>query len=86
MIDYDRGNNLFKMKAIDLLLSLAYMYIFEIIIKCYVSQYENFLLWEHLRRNLGGYAWCPIQFKCESEMWFLAWWNYSFGKKVFELS
>ena len=34
----------FEMRAIDLLLWLAYMYIFEIIIKCFVSQYENLLL------------------------------------------
>ena len=42
----------FKMRAIDLLLLLAYLYIFEIIIKYFVSQYKNFLLWLHSRRNL----------------------------------
>ena len=34
------------MRAIDILLTLAC--IFEIIIKCFVSQYQNFLLWENL--------------------------------------
>ena len=33
------------MRAIDLLLSLAY--IFEIIIKSFVSQCQNFVVWEH---------------------------------------
>ena len=37
-------SNSFKMRAVDLLLSLAYMNIFKILIKCFLYQYENFLL------------------------------------------
>ena len=33
-----------KIRAIDLMLSLAYMFILKILMKYFVSQYENFLL------------------------------------------
>ena len=61
------------MREIDFLLSLAY--VFEIIINWFVSQYQNFLMWEHLRRNLSCYmyVWCP--FSINVRCYFFTWWN-----------